>query len=166
VIVVKSGCPVPPAIDVGVVPTGSTVVNTTTDVQMAESAEEDGDEDAAVDPLDERYLQVINDTDKPVDFVVQYYTKNDSGRWAWFPVSPRRESRGVVFEIAAGDTTYLSHKGRKLSASRIRFWVKSADGQYEEYRHKDLWLVPEMDSAGNHVYFAPEMDTFPLRLTP
>jgi hypothetical protein len=135
-------------------------------VPVENAVEEDGEQEADADPQDERYLQVINDTGKQVEFTIQYYTKNQSGRWAWFPVSPKRESRGTSFDIAPGDTTFLEHKGRKLSASRIRFWVRSADGEYAEYRNKDLWLVPEMDSAGNHVYFADAMQTFPLRLSP
>jgi hypothetical protein len=145
---------------------GSTAASSIADVQTEETAEEEGDEEADVDPQDERYLQVINDTGKQVEFTIQYYTKNQSGRWAWFPVSPKRESRGVAFDIAPGDTTFLEHKGRKLSASRIRFWIRSTDGEYTEYRDKDLWLVPEVDSVGNHVYFADAMQTFPLRLSP
>jgi hypothetical protein len=61
-------------------------------------------------------------------------------------------------------TTYLQELGRQLSASRIRFWFRTADGEQEEFRGKGLWLVPEVDNAGYHWYVAQEMETFPLRL--
>ena len=135
------------------------------DIQMQDADGDDGEEEVQEDPQDERYLQVINDTGKPVEFTVLCHSKTDSGKWAWFPISPKKASRGVSYEVAAGDTMYLEHRGRKLSASRIRFWVRSADGEYNEYRQKDLWLVPEVDASGKHVYYADQMEAFPLRLS-
>jgi hypothetical protein len=141
---------------------GATVVTGTTTAQVSGDVD-DGD---SLTRFDERYLQIINDTGKPIQFWVQYRTKDENGAWVWIPVSPKQESRGVEFNIDAGATTYLQHLGKQLSASRIRCWFRSADGVQEEFRHKDLWLVPEVDNAGHHVYVAAEMETFPLRLAP
>jgi hypothetical protein len=141
---------------------GTTVVTGTTTAQVSGDVD-DGD---SLSQFDERYLQVINDTGTPIEFWVQYRTKDETGAWVWIPVSPKQESRGVEFNIDAGATTYLQHQGKQLSASRIRFWFRSANGQQDEFRYKDLWLVPEVDDTGHHVYVAAEMETFPLRLAP
>jgi hypothetical protein len=34
----------------------------------------------------------------------KYYTKNDQGQWAWFPADPARSSKGIAYEIGAGET--------------------------------------------------------------
>jgi hypothetical protein len=117
-------------------------------------------------PQEQRYLQIQNDSGKPLTIWVQYYTKTNQGNWAWFPVDPAVSSTGDSYDIAAGQTTFLEHEGAKLSASRIRLWVKSdAAGAWAQYKDQDAWLVPELDKQGKHAYAAKEMEVFPLRLS-
>jgi hypothetical protein len=115
-------------------------------------------------PQEERSLQIRNDTGKPVTIWVQYYTKTDQGKWVWFPADPALSSKGIAYELDAGET--LGHQGGKMTASRIRFWVKSEAGEWAEYKNQDAWLVPEMDKEGKHIYLAKEMEVFPLQLSP
>jgi hypothetical protein len=42
----------------------------------------------------------------------------------------------------------------------VRLWAVSAKKSWNEYRTSDLWLVPETDDSGEHVYLAPEVGTF------
>ena len=32
--------------------------------------------------------------------------------------------------------------------------------QWLDYQDQDLWLVPELDSTGNHTYLAPQEETY------
>jgi hypothetical protein len=114
---------------------------------------------------DERFIQVQNDTGKPVSLWIQVRTRTNDGTWAWLPVDPRKESKGFAYDLEAGEKTYLAYQDGKLKGSRIRFWVKSEAGEWNAYRDRDLWLVPEVDAAGNHVYQADQIETFPLRLS-
>ena len=43
-------------------------------------------------------------------------------------------------------------------------WAESAGGvRWDEYRNRDLWLVPETDAQGNHVYLASDMESHVFR---
>jgi hypothetical protein len=111
----------------------------------------------------ERYLQIHNATDKPVKVFLRYRTADTSPRGVWLPGDPET-SKPFVFEVAPGQASYLEDNGRRITASRIRFWVESASGTWDEFKDKDLWLVPETDGQGRHVYRSREIETFPLRL--
>ena len=56
---------------------------------------------AAAVPQEQRYLQIRNDTGKPVTIWVQYYSKTEQGQWAWFPADPAQSSKGIAYEIGA-----------------------------------------------------------------
>jgi hypothetical protein len=115
---------------------------------------------------EQRFLKVTNGLGKPLTIWVQVYTRDDQGGGTWLPAAPGRSAKALSYPLAAGQTTTLSLNGRKLAASKIRFWVQWQGGEYSQYRNRDLWLVPEVDADGNHVYYAPKMGTYPLDLTP
>jgi hypothetical protein len=126
-----------------------------------------GDEEATGKqaPQVERYLEVENATGAPVRLWVQYFSRADDGQWNWYPTKPGERPEGVALELQAGEKTCVTDNGRKLSASRIRFWVESDTQAKNDYRNKDFWLVPEEDGNGRHSYVAGEKETYPLKLT-
>ncbi len=97
---------------------------------------------------------------------VQIYTKDDQGTWVWVPANPEQSRKALKYRLEVGQTTFLGIQGQKLAGSKIRFWAEWEGGAYTEYQDRDLWLVPEVDPAGNHVYSAPEIETYPLDLRP
>jgi hypothetical protein len=111
----------------------------------------------------ERFIRVQNDTGKAVTIYVQCYARTTDG-WAWLPAEPGQDGQGLAYDLDAGETTHLAYQGQKLKGSRIRFWVDSDAGEWNDC-DQDLWLVPEVDQRGNHVYRAAEIETFPLRLS-
>ena len=132
-----------------------------TPAPAADSGAQDPVSDPSQDQLqDQRYLKVSNNMGSPLTLSLQLYTKNDQGAWTW--VGGQRMS----YRLAAGQTTYLGMQGQKLAGSKIRFVARWQGGEFTQYRDRDLWLVPEVDGAGNHVYSAAEMDTYPLDLRP
>ena len=44
--------------------------------------------------------------------------------------------------------------------------VLAAGERMEEFKAQDLWLVPEKDTAGEHVYSAPEREDFTFTFSP
>jgi hypothetical protein len=94
------------------------------------------------------------------------YTKDDQGGWTWLPANPEESTKSLTYRLEAGQTTLLRLQGQKLAASKIRFWAEWQGGEFTQYRDQDLWLVPEVDANGNHMYYAPDMETYPLNLTP
>ena len=117
-------------------------------------------------PQDQRFVRVHNETSKPVTIRIQVYSKTDAGTWTWLPAGAAKGDAPAAYRLGAGQISYLGHKGQKLTGSKIRFSVAWQGGEFTRYRTRDFWLVPEVDAAGNHVYYAPATETFPLRLTP
>jgi hypothetical protein len=150
----------------GAAPSGSGGV-----AEPVPATSDDGSQDSTSDPVaeqlqDQRFLRVTNDMDQTVTLWVQICTKDDQGGWTWLPDSPEQSSKALMYRLQPGQTTNLGFQGQKLAGNRIRVWARWNGGEWNQYRDQDLWLVPETDAAGNHVYVAPEMETFPLRLAP
>jgi hypothetical protein len=96
-----------------------------------------------------RYLRVANDTDKPVTIFVQYQALNDQGAWVW----SGQDDEALQFQVAPGDVIDLDDNGWRINAVSAHIWVKSDNGDEWNTFHNDmLWLVPETDENGNHVY--------------
>jgi hypothetical protein len=108
----------------------------------------------------ERLLQVQNNTAQRLTVFVQYFALTDQGTWAWLPADPSNSDQPLAFDLDAGQTAYLSDNGNAIAASRVRLWAVSDKQQWGKYKDEDLWLVPEQDDQGNHVYIAAEMKTF------
>ena len=111
-------------------------------------------------PQTRRFLQVKNESDTPYTVLVQYRSKTEDGLWVWVPADPEESQKALRFQVAPGQAMYLEVNGKRLATSRVRLWAVSAKKSWNEYRTTDLWLVPETDEAGEHVYMAPEVGTF------
>lgn len=107
-----------------------------------------------------RFLKVKNDTEKKVRVYVQYRAKTEEGVWVWVPADPEDSQKALTFDVEAGKELVLEVGGKKLAASRVRLWAEAPGRTWDEYKKQDLWLVPEVDDEGEHVYFAPQVGTF------
>ena len=71
------------------------------------------------------------------------------------------------FDLKPGQETYLEDEGWTINASRVRIWAVAESGkEWNDYKTKELWLVPEADKAGKHVYLAAEMGSHTLPFGP
>jgi hypothetical protein len=109
-----------------------------------------------------RFLRVINNTKEELTVYVQYRTLTADNQFAWLPAP----DQAATWTIQAGGAYYLSVKGVKIDASRVRIWAKSATGQWLKYKTQDLWLVSEVDERGEHSYLAAEMQTYTFTFNP
>jgi hypothetical protein len=113
-----------------------------------------------------RYLRVQNDTGRAVKLFVQYRTQNAKQQWVWHPSAPPQSNDALTFDIAPGAVVDVKDQDRRVSASRVRVWTTTNGSSWLQYKDQDLWLVPEKDVRGRHVYSAREMQTYTLRLAP
>jgi hypothetical protein len=105
-----------------------------------------------------RYLKLKNETGEKLTVWLRYRTLTTDSGWKWFPEGGPTE---LCYELDPGEETYLSHEGWKINADRVRVWARTAGGELmDEFKAQDLWLVPEKDAAGNHVFYAPEAEDF------
>ena len=96
-----------------------------------------------------RYLRVANDTDKPVTIFVQYQALNDQGDWVWSGDG----DDALQFRLEPGEVTDLDDNGWRINAASAHIWVKSENGdEWNTFKNQELWLVPEQDENGNHMY--------------
>jgi hypothetical protein len=96
-----------------------------------------------------RYLRVANDTDKPVTIFVQYQALNDQGDWVW----SGEADDALQFQLQPGAVTDLDDNGWRINTASAHIWVKSDNGdEWNTFKDQELWLVPEQDENGNHVY--------------
>lgn len=116
--------------------------------------------------LAERILDVANDTGETLTVFVQYCTVVD-GAFAWLPGHPDAGAGGISVQLAPGQRTRISDQGFTIRGSQVRLWAESARGaRWDEYRHRDLLLVPETDGQGNHVYAAADLESFLFTFRP
>jgi ATP-dependent RNA helicase DeaD len=107
----------------------------------------------------QRYLRVANATAKDLTVFVQYRTQTEGAKFAWLPADPGDSQDAVSFVIPAGTAMYLDDGDVRINASRVRLWAEGGPKKWAQYQSQDLWLVPEEDEQGEHVYYAPEMKT-------
>jgi hypothetical protein len=121
-----------------------------------------GDKDDAVFQ-NQRQLKIKNDTAAKVTVYLQYRTLK-SGTWTWLPAEPGEAAEALSFDLDAGQETVVKVNDDPLAASRVRVWANADNRQWLTYKTKDLWLVPERNETGEHVYLADAVQTFALRI--
>jgi len=65
-----------------------------------------------------------------------------------------------MLQVGPGKEALLADDEGPISANRVRIWAMGPSKRITEYRNQDLWLVPEVNQAGDHVYRAPATETF------
>jgi hypothetical protein len=109
----------------------------------------------------ERILQIKNDTGQKLTVWVQYRTQAGGMEFSWLPANPEESDQAVAYELNPGEETCLETDGGLLSASRVRIWAESEDGQtWDQHKGEDLWLVTEDHGDQGRFYYGEEMETF------
>lgn len=106
----------------------------------------------------QRYLTVKNDTAGKLTVFLQYRTLKD-GAWTWLPDDPK-DAQALSFELEAGRELAVQASDEPLSASRMRIWATGENQKWLKHKTADLWLVPERNEDGEHVYAAEAMETY------
>jgi len=110
-----------------------------------------------------RLLKVRNETATTLNIYVQFRAfKNDA--WAWVPGDPAKSGESMSFELAAGAEREVQYEAEPVSASRIRVAATSMTHKWLSHTRKDLWLVPERNEDGEHVYLAEAVETFTVAI--
>jgi hypothetical protein len=125
----------------------------------AESVAEENAE-VADEAFPERFLRVKNMTAEPMKVYVQFHTQVDEDKWMWVPAEPKESAKSVMLQVDAGAEAVLADNDGPIPANRVRIWAVGPSRRVIDYRNQDLWLVPEVNQAGEHVYRAPEIETF------
>jgi hypothetical protein len=112
----------------------------------------------------QRYLKIKNETNETLTVFVQYRTQVNGEQWLWLPADPKKSADAVPLQVPPGKEIYAEVDKNRILCSRARLWAKASSKGTEwlEYKDQDLWLVPEVDKENprEHVYFAPEAQTF------
>jgi hypothetical protein len=119
-----------------------------------------GNAAVADEAFPERFLRVKNTTAEPMKVYVQFHTQVDENQWMWVPADPQDSAKSVMLQVDAGEEAMFADKDGPIPANRIRIWAVGASRRVMDYRDQDLWLVPEVNQAGEHVYRAPDIETF------
>jgi hypothetical protein len=103
-----------------------------------------------------RGLLLRNATSEKLAVFVQYRARSDKGEQGWFP---SRELDGSAehalrVEVAPGETVAVEDGGWRVYADRVRVWAQGGGREWNEFKGKDLLLVPETDGEGKHAYQA------------
>jgi hypothetical protein len=112
----------------------------------------------------ERFLRVQNATAEPMKVYVQFHAQVDENKWAWVPADPKDSARAVMLQVGPGKEALLADDEGPISANRVRIWAMGPSKRITEYRNQDLWLVPEVNQAGEHVYRRPGNRDLQLRV--
>jgi len=131
------------------------------------AADGDSSADAHGPVQSRRFLLLRNDSGEPLTIRVQFRRLTRHGEWNWFPADPRRSARALEYTIGPGKAFYLSDGESRVAASKVRIWAEgvSTGSRWEDYRYRDLWLVPEMAKDRGHVYHGDKIQTVTMRLT-
>jgi hypothetical protein len=138
-------------------------------VSAAEVLGEDqsGDIDAALDSASvyqtTRHLRVTNATREKMTVYLQYRAQDENEEWLWSPGEPGSEDV-MTYELEPGEVADLADEDWHICASRVRLWAVSANQTYEQFKDQDLWLVPETDRDGTHLYESPAVQTIQLAI--
>ncbi len=153
------GIPSGSGIELAVLPGGATAGFDDGEVQdSADQTENLGDLTQAAEVAQQtRYLRVANETDKPITVFVQYQTLNDKNEWVW----SAEGDDALPYQLQPGEVTDLADNGWRINAVSAHVWAKSDAGdEWVAFKNQELWLVPEQDADGNHVYQDPDVQVF------
>jgi hypothetical protein len=107
----------------------------------------------------QRYLKVKNDTASTLSVSLQYRTLVKDA-FTWLPAVPKEGADALSLEIQAGEEMQVKVGDEPLAASRVRIWAMSETDKWLTYKTRDLWLVPEKNDEGEHVYAAEAPETY------
>jgi hypothetical protein len=110
-----------------------------------------------------RFLRVANTTKDKLTLYVQVRTENEEGDWVWAPGAPGSDDT-FTYTLDPGQVADVTDNDWRVHGSRARIWAKSDKRNYTAFQGKDLWLVPETNSDGEHGYTSPEVQTFDLAI--
>ncbi len=106
-----------------------------------------------------RFLKVRNETSGTLNVFLQYKTL-ENNVWTWVPGDPAQSTEALSFEVEAGQEVDVKNKEQVVGASRMRIWATGPTQKWLKYKTKDTWLVPERNEDGEHIYFAPGLETY------
>lgn len=114
----------------------------------------------------ERRLRLRNNTGEKMMVRVQYYTRDEDGKWGWLPAGPGETDEAIEIVLGAGKSVDVEAEEEGIHASRIRIWATDLSGRkYGSFARHDFWLVAEQNEDEDakadegHYYRAPEMST-------
>jgi hypothetical protein len=131
-------------------------------VDSGQDAGETADNEAPVDAVwhTTRNLRVSNGAKEKIKVKVQYEAVDASDQAGWFPQAPEDGKRALEFELQPGEVANLQDGDWRVNASRVRIWAEGGGQQWQQFRDRDLELVPERDDRGTPGYAAAEAQTF------
>lgn len=106
-----------------------------------------------------RFLKLRNNTKDTITVFLQYRFQTGEG-WAWTPIDPAKGNDALSFEIEAGKDLDVKQMEEPIAASRMRIWATAPGFKWMRFKTKDIWLVPERNEDGDHVYFSEKVDAF------
>jgi hypothetical protein len=115
-----------------------------------------------------RRLRLRNGSNKKVVFHVEYKAPTEKDEVKWFP---NREPTGdkrkaLTYEVEPGDTVDVEDNGWRVSAQKARIWADGDGRSWNQFKDKDLDLVPEKDEGGNESSYlaaTPQNISFTVR---
>jgi hypothetical protein len=109
-----------------------------------------------------RHMRVGNGSKQKIKVHVQYETVTDKQKKDWFPQDPDKGKKKLEFDLKPGEVSDLQDGDWQINASRARIWAETEDGkqEWQQFKDKDLALVPEKDDKGQAGYTAPKQQTF------
>ena len=167
--VVMAGSAVPPTSDAA--PAGGNVAGcgsaSAGNTSPAPDPTVAGSEEDVTPPVPQatRFLKVRNTFGEDATVYVKYFTEDETHQWSWRPSDPDTAGEAVRFQVPAGQTVSLVHRGRRINASRVRIWATLDSGrELNAFKHEDLVLVPEEDNDGNPSYRSAHRQTYVFSL--
>jgi hypothetical protein len=109
-----------------------------------------------------RALRLANATRAPVSVYLQYDASTDRDEENWYPANPNgTEANALRYEVPPGQTVAVQDSDWPINARRVRIWARGAGRQWNQFKDKDLPLVPE--KAGAYPAAVPQNFCFTVR---
>src|SRR5262249_42127202 len=106
-----------------------------------------------------RFVRVGNSYNKKIKVYVIYQTVDQSDNTIWAPADPDK-MEAIEYELNPGEVCLLEDDGWQINASKVRIWAEAPDTKWEQFKKKDLVLVPEKDKDGVQGYASANTQTF------
>ena len=81
------------------------------------------------------------------------------GKTVWSPGAPGETAEAAEYELRPGEVALLKDGDWQVNATRVRVWAVAGDQRWEQFKDKDLVLVPETDKDGARGYASPDVQT-------